>query len=95
MLRQKNDDGKQSASSVGHVDSHGSAPVQYGVNPLMQHVQGYTGSHWLPPSGNYSLRIALVAAKATANETKMKNAPSLLAVPMAAVLRRYDTGHIT
>jgi hypothetical protein len=25
----------------------------------MQHVQGYTGSHWTPPSGNYSLRIAL------------------------------------
>ena len=37
----------------------------------MQHVQGYTGSHWTPPSGNYSLRIALAAARATANKTMM------------------------
>ena len=27
----------------------------------MQHAQGYTGSHWTPPLGDYSLRIALAA----------------------------------
>jgi hypothetical protein len=46
----------------------------------MQHVQGYSGSHWTSPLGDYSLRIALVAAGATANKTTMKNAPTLLAI---------------
>jgi hypothetical protein len=40
--------------------------------PLMQHVQGYPGSHWTPPSGNYTLRIAPAAARATGNETMTK-----------------------
>jgi hypothetical protein len=35
----------------------------------MGHVQGYLGSHWMPPSGNYSLCIAPVAAKATDKQT--------------------------
>jgi hypothetical protein len=38
----------------------------------MQHVQGYPVSHWTPPLGNYLLRIAPVAARATANEMTMK-----------------------
>jgi hypothetical protein len=35
----------------------------------MQHVQGYSGSHWTPPLGNYSLHIAPVAARATGKQT--------------------------
>jgi hypothetical protein len=35
----------------------------------MQHVHGYTGSHWMLPSGDYSLRIASAATRATANKT--------------------------
>jgi hypothetical protein len=38
----------------------------------MQHVQGYSGSHWTLPSGDYLLRIPSAAAKATANKTTMK-----------------------
>jgi hypothetical protein len=38
----------------------------------MQHVQGYPGSPWMPPSGNYLLRIAPVATRATANNTMTK-----------------------
>jgi hypothetical protein len=72
MLRQKIDDRKQSTSSAGHFDSHGGALVQYGVNFPMQHVQGYTRSHWLPPLGNYSLRITPPAARTTINKTTMK-----------------------
>jgi hypothetical protein len=37
----------------------------------MQHVQGYTGSHWTLSSGDYSLCIAAAAARATANKTMM------------------------
>jgi hypothetical protein len=38
----------------------------------MQYVQGYTRSHWMLPSGDYSLRIAPASARATANDTTMK-----------------------
>jgi hypothetical protein len=59
-------------SSAGHFDGHGSALEQYRRHRLMGHVQGYSGSHWMPPSGNYSLRIAPAATRATANETTTK-----------------------
>jgi hypothetical protein len=60
------------SSIVGRFDSHGGPPVQIKVHRPMQHVQGYSGSHWTPPSGNYSLYIAPAATRATANETTMK-----------------------
>jgi hypothetical protein len=46
------------SSIVGCFDNHGSPPVQYRGHCPMQHVQGYSGSHWMPASGNYLLRIA-------------------------------------
>ncbi len=33
------------------------------------HVQGYSGSHWTLPSGDYLLRIAPAAARATGKQT--------------------------
>jgi hypothetical protein len=59
------------ASSAGCFDGHGGPPVQYEAHPLMQHVQGYSGSHWMPPSGNYLLLIAPAAARATGKQTTM------------------------
>jgi hypothetical protein len=59
-------------SSAGHFDGHGGAPEQYKQHCPMRHVQGYSGSHWTPPLGDYSLRIAPAAARATANETTTK-----------------------
>jgi hypothetical protein len=58
----------------------------------MQYVQGYPGSHWTPPTGNYLLRFAPVAARATeqTNNNK-KNGATLLAILMAMVVRWYDT----
>jgi hypothetical protein len=56
-------------SSTGCFYGHGGAPEQYRWHCLMGHVQGYSRSHWMPPSGNYSLRIAPAAARATANKT--------------------------
>ena len=69
-------------SSVDHVDGHGEALKRYMRHPPMQHVQGYTGSHWMSPSGDYSLRIALAAARAraTANKTTMYHVPTLMAI---------------
>ncbi len=59
-------------SSTGCFDGHGGAPEQYRRHQPMQHVQGYSGSHWTPPSGDYSLRIAPAVARVTANKTMMK-----------------------
>jgi hypothetical protein len=59
-------------SSAGRFDSHGSVPEQYRQHCLMGHVQGYSGNHWTPPSGNYSLRIAPAAVRATANKMTTK-----------------------
>ena len=43
---------------AGHSDSHDGAIVQYRGHRPMQNVQGYSGSHWTPPLGDYSLHIA-------------------------------------
>jgi hypothetical protein len=60
----------------------------------MQHIQGYTGNHWTPPSGNYLLRIALVAARVTANKTTMYHVPTLMAILVVIAMRRYYTARI-
>jgi hypothetical protein len=45
------------------------APEQYRRHRPMRHVQGYSESHWMLASGNYSLRIAPAAARATGKQT--------------------------
>jgi hypothetical protein len=60
---------KECASVAGHFDSHGSAPEQYRWHCLMQHVQGYYGSHWTRTLGNYLLRNAPAATRATGKQT--------------------------
>jgi hypothetical protein len=60
----------------------------------MQHDQGFTRSHWTPPSGDYSLRIAPAAARATINTAVMQNIPTLMAILMVIVMRRYYTARI-
>jgi hypothetical protein len=59
----------------------------------MQHVQGYTGSHWTPPSGDYLLRIALAATR-TANKTTMYYVPTSMDILVVIAMRRYYTAHI-
>ena len=69
-------------SIAGHFDGHGGAPMRYGAHRPMQHDQGFTGSHWTPPSGDYLLRIAPAAAS---NTTIMEHVPTLLANVKAIV----------
>jgi hypothetical protein len=59
-------------SVVGHFEGLADAPEQYRWHHLMQHVQGYPGSHWMPPSGDYLLCIVTAAARATANKMTTK-----------------------
>ncbi len=53
------------ANFEGLVD----APERYRWHRLMQRIQGYYGSHWMPALGNYSLRIAPAAIRATGIQT--------------------------
>ncbi len=55
-------------SSAGRFDGHDGASEQYRWHRPMRHVQGYYGSHWMPALGNYSLRIAPAAARATGKQ---------------------------
>ena len=41
---------------VGRFDGHRDAAVRYRVHRPMEGVQGFTRSHWMPPSGEHSLR---------------------------------------
>jgi hypothetical protein len=56
-------------SSAGHFNGHGGALEQYRRHRLMWYAQGYSGSHWTSPSGDYSLRIAPAAARSTGKQT--------------------------
>jgi hypothetical protein len=58
MVNDKINYEKQSTSSAGHSDRHGGGPVQYQLHCPIKHAQGYSGSHWTPPSSDYSLSIA-------------------------------------
>jgi hypothetical protein len=59
----------KSTLSAGRFDGQGGAPEQYRQHHPMLHVQGYSRSHWMPPPGNYLLRIAPAAARATGKQT--------------------------
>jgi hypothetical protein len=56
-------------SSTGCFDGHSGVPVQYEVHHPMQIVQGYSGSHWTPALGNYSLCIAPAATREKGKQT--------------------------
>ncbi len=57
------------STAVGHFDGHGGLLVGYKAHRPMQHVQGYSGSHWTPALGDYALRIAPAAIRATGKQT--------------------------
>jgi hypothetical protein len=82
------------ASVAGHFDGYAEALNQSTWHRPMHHFQGYIGNHWTLPSGDYLLRIAPAAARATINIMTMQNVPSLLAVSMAIAMRRHYTARI-
>jgi hypothetical protein len=59
-------------SIAGHFDGHVDPLKQFKWHLPMQHVQGYTRSHWTLPLGNYLLCIAPAATRATSKQTTMK-----------------------
>ncbi len=55
-------------SSASCFDGPGGVLEQYRQHHPMQYIQSYSVSHWMLPSGNYSLRIAPAAARATGKQ---------------------------
>jgi hypothetical protein len=49
-------------SNAGNFNGHADAVVQCGTQRPMEHILGFTRSHWMPPLGKYLHRIALSAA---------------------------------
>jgi hypothetical protein len=69
---------------MGHFDGHADAMVQCTMHHLMQHVQGYTRSHWMLCHRAIT-RSELPRQPPGQQSTKRrrKNAPTLLAISMA------------
>jgi hypothetical protein len=47
---------------AGNFDCHGDAAVQCRAHCPMEHIPGFTRSHWMPPSAECLHCIALAAA---------------------------------
>jgi hypothetical protein len=47
---------------MANFNCHGDAAVQRGAHSPIKHIQGFTRSHWMPPSGECLCRITPVAA---------------------------------
>jgi hypothetical protein len=52
------DDDKKYMYIAGRFVGHGDAAVRRYVQSPSDHIQGYTGSHWMMPSGECLRRIA-------------------------------------
>ena len=59
--------------STGDFDCHADAAVRRGAHRPMEHVQGFTGSHWMPPLGKCLRRIATAAAMVDDFEQNTQN----------------------
>jgi hypothetical protein len=85
---------KQYTTVATHFNSRDDAPVQCHVHCPMEGVQGFTRSHWTPPSGKYLLCIIPADNGVACKKKMMKKAPYLLAISMAVVVGRNDTARI-
>jgi hypothetical protein len=60
--QQQNRRDKKCRQIDDNFDDRGNAAVQSGAHRPMEHIQGFTRSHWMPPSGVCLRRIAPAAA---------------------------------
>ena len=56
--QQQNGDNKKCRQIAGDFDCHRDAVAWRGAHRPVQHVQGFTWSHWMPPLGKCLCRIA-------------------------------------
>jgi hypothetical protein len=57
----KNDGNKKYTSNAGDIDHLADAAVQWRAHCPMEHIPGFTRSHWMPPLGECLCRIAPAA----------------------------------
>ena len=62
VANNKIDDNKKCRQIDDDFDGHGDAAVRREAHRPMEHIQGFTRSHWMPPSGECLRRIAPAAA---------------------------------
>jgi hypothetical protein len=55
-------DNKKYTSNTDDFDDHADAAVRCRAHCQMEHILGFTRSHWMPPLGEYSHCIAKAAA---------------------------------
>ena len=60
--QQRNRRDKKCRQIDDDFDDHADAAVRRGAHRLIEHIQGFTRSHWMTPSGECLRRIALTAA---------------------------------
>jgi hypothetical protein len=59
----KTNNAKKCRKITGNFGCHADAAVRYGAHCLMNHIQGFTKSHSMPPLGECLHHIAQAAAK--------------------------------
>jgi len=59
--KQRIDSNKKCRQIPGKFDGHGDAAVRNEAHRPMEHIQGFTRSHWMPPSGECLRYIAPAA----------------------------------
>jgi len=59
--QQQISDNKKCRQISGNFDCHMDAVVRRGAHLLIEHIQGFTRSHWMPPPGECLRRIAPAA----------------------------------
>ena len=80
--QQQISDNKKFRQTSGDFDCHADAAVRRGAHRPIEHVQGFTWSHCMPPSGECLCRIAPAAimveefVETTLNTTKTQLLPS-------------------
>jgi len=62
MCKQQIANNKKCRQIAGDFDCHAVAAVRCGAHRLVEHILGFTQSHWMPPLGECLHHIAMAAA---------------------------------
>jgi hypothetical protein len=71
--QQRIDNNEQCRRIAGDFDCHADAAVRRGAHHPMEHIQGFTWSHWMPPSVKCLRRIAPAATMVNEFEWNTQN----------------------
>jgi hypothetical protein len=61
VCKKRINDNKKCRQTDGNFDCHADAAVRCGAHRSLDHIRGFTRSHWMQPSGECLRRIAPAA----------------------------------